>query len=79
MCVRRACRCDPFDAAGFRAWATRGECQAVPPVLRLFNKLISSGFKVMLVTGRDEETMGQCTVDNLSSQGFVGYERLIMR
>ncbi|KAK7821306.1 acid phosphatase 1 [Quercus suber] len=37
------------------------------------------GFKVILLTGRDEETLGQATTDNLHSQGFIGYERLIFR
>lgn len=57
----------------------RGVCPAIPSVLSLFNKLIDSGFKVFLVTGRDEETLGQATTDNLHDQGFVGYERLILR
>lgn len=48
-------------------------------MLVLFNKLIDSGLKVILVTGRDEETFGQVTRDNLHNQGFTGYERLIMR
>lgn len=74
----RTCRCDPFDVDAFVAWATRGKCPAIPPVLRLFRKLISIGFKVILLTGRDE-TIERCTVDNLRSQGFIGYERLIMR
>lgn len=72
-------RCDPYDPAGFRAWALKGGCPAIPGVLVLFNKLIESGLKVILVTGRDEETFGQVTRDNLHNQGFVGYERLIMR
>lgn len=72
-------RCDPFDAAGFKAWATKAQCPAIPPVLRLFKKLVRSGFKVMLISGRDEQTLRRCTVDNLRIQGFVGYERLIMR
>ncbi|KAH9673461.1 HAD superfamily subfamily IIIB acid phosphatase [Citrus sinensis] len=71
--------CDPYDPAGFRAWALKGGCPAIPGVLVLFNKLIESGLKVILVTGRDEETFGQVTRDNLHNQGFVGYERLIMR
>ncbi|KAF5176957.1 acid phosphatase [Thalictrum thalictroides] len=71
--------CDPFDPMGFKTWAIRGECPAIPAVLRLFRKLIQTGFKVFLLTGRDEETLGQPTIQNLHSQGFVGYERLILR
>ncbi|GMP51564.1 hypothetical protein CsSME_00017748 [Camellia sinensis var. sinensis] len=71
--------CDPYDPEAFKAWALRGGCTAIPAVLKLFNKLIESGFKVFLVTGRDEATLGQATIDNLQNQGFIGYERLILR
>ena len=57
----------------------KGESPAIQPVLELFNDLIEIGFKVFLVTGRDEETLRQATVENLHNQGFTGYERLIMR
>nr|AFK47047.1 unknown [Lotus japonicus] len=71
--------CDPYDPLAFRAWAMKGGCTALPPVLTLFNKLIDKGFKVFLLTGRDEGTLGQVTIDNLHNQGFTGYERLMMR
>ncbi|KAG6744410.1 hypothetical protein POTOM_053136 [Populus tomentosa] len=71
--------CDPYDPAGFRAWALKGGCPAIPAVLGLFEYLVQSGFKVFLVTGRDQETLGQVTIDNLHSQGFIGYERIILR
>lgn len=71
--------CDPYDPSAFRAWATKGWCTAIPSVLGLFNKLIDHGFKVILLTGRNEDTLGQVTIDNLHNQGFIGYERLIMR
>ncbi|XP_010529940.1 PREDICTED: acid phosphatase 1-like [Tarenaya hassleriana] len=71
--------CDPYDPMGFRAWAMKGGCPAIQPVLELFNKLTTTGFKVFLVTGRDEESLGQATLENLQNQGFMGYERLIMR
>lgn len=73
------CRCDPYDPQGFKAWAMKGGCPAIPAVLRLFNQLVESGFKVFLVTGRDEETLFQATSENLNNQGFIGYERLILR
>lgn len=71
--------CDPYDPEAFKAWALRGGCTAIPAVLKLFNKLIEGGFTVFLVTGRDEATLGQATIDNLQNQGFIGYERLILR
>ncbi|KAG4393016.1 hypothetical protein AAZX31_03G001300 [Glycine max] len=71
--------CDPYDPFAFRTWAMKGGCPAIPSVLRLFNILVNKGFKVFLLTGRDEETLGQVTRNNLHNQGFIGYERLILR
>ncbi|KNA23444.1 hypothetical protein SOVF_024530 isoform A [Spinacia oleracea] len=71
--------CDPYNPMEFKIWASKGESLAIPAVLEIFYRLIEVGFKVMLLTGRDEETLGEATVENLVNQGFVGYERLIMR
>jgi acid phosphatase len=71
--------CDPFDRVAFKAWALSGRCTAIPAVLGLFLKLVASGFKVFLVTGRDTQTFQQVTLHNLHCQGFIGCERLIMR
>ena len=75
----RICRCDPYDSKGFKAWALKGGCPSNSAVLGLFKTLVKKGFKVFLLTGRDEETLGKVTVDNLHNQGFIGYERLILR
>ncbi|KAL6146357.1 hypothetical protein ACLB2K_057038 [Fragaria x ananassa] len=71
--------CDPYDPSAFKAWAMTGGCPAIPAMLGLFIKLVNSGFKVILLTGRGEETLGQVTIENLHNQGFLGYERLILR
>lgn len=71
--------CEPYDPQGFKMWASRGGCPAIPAALRLFNKLVQTGFKVILITGRDEQTMVQPTTLNLHNQGFTAYERLILR
>lgn len=76
VCV---CRVDPYDPPAFKTWAKKGECLAIPAIRRLFSKLVEMGFKVFLVTGRDEENFGQITTENLHKQGFEGYERLVLR
>ncbi|PWA91437.1 HAD superfamily, subfamily IIIB acid phosphatase [Artemisia annua] len=70
---------DPYNPQAFKEWASRGICPAVPPILRLFVKLIQRGFKVFLISGRDETTLGETTLYNLHFQGFFGFERLILR
>ncbi|GAU37170.1 hypothetical protein TSUD_391590 [Trifolium subterraneum] len=71
--------CDPFDSPVFKEWITKGMCPANPVILRLFKTLIEKGFKVFLLTGRYQETLAKITMDNLHKQGFIGYERLILR
>ncbi|CAI8606639.1 unnamed protein product [Vicia faba] len=71
--------CEPFDSTMFKAWINKGMCPANPVVLRLFKTLIQKGFKVFLLTGRYEGTLGKITMDNLHNQGFIGYQRLILR
>ncbi|THU54727.1 hypothetical protein C4D60_Mb10t28180 [Musa balbisiana] len=72
-------RGDAFDSTAFKNWILRGDCPAIPAVLRLYEKLMGRGFQVFLVTGRDEEVLGSSTAENLAAQGFVGHQRLIMR
>ncbi|XP_039786242.1 acid phosphatase 1-like isoform X2 [Panicum virgatum] len=68
-----------YDPSAFKAWASKEACPGIPPVLWLFTALLDKGFKVFLLSGRDEETLGPCTAGNLEAEGFSGYERLIMR
>lgn len=68
-----------YDPMAFKKWASQGACPGIPPVLGLFAALQDKGFKVFLLSGRDEETLGSCTSQNLESEGFSGYERLMMR
>ncbi|CAM0907624.1 unnamed protein product [Alopecurus aequalis] len=69
----------PYDPAAFKAWASRGMCPGIPPMVGLFRTLKAAGFRVFLLSGRDEEALGACTAANLAAAGFAGYDRLIMR
>ncbi|GFP87396.1 acid phosphatase 1 [Phtheirospermum japonicum] len=69
----------PYDPAGFQRWALMGVSPNIPQVLRLHNKLVKRGFKVILLTGRDEETLRNATSLNLKNQGYFGYDRLVLR
>ncbi|KAI3732371.1 hypothetical protein L1987_63575 [Smallanthus sonchifolius] len=70
---------DPYDPQAFKEWASRGVSRAIPQMFQLFHKLLQRGFKVFLITGRDETTFEQPTLHNLHFQGFFGFERLILR
>ncbi|KAL6660129.1 hypothetical protein ACP70R_002251 [Stipagrostis hirtigluma subsp. patula] len=68
-----------YDPLAFKEWATKEACSGIHPVRELFTALLDKGFKVFLLSGRDEEALGSCTAENLEAEGFSGYERLIMR
>ncbi|RCV14536.1 hypothetical protein SETIT_2G434100v2 [Setaria italica] len=68
-----------YDPVAFKMWASRGVCPGIPAMQWLFQTLRGRGFRVFLVTGRDEETLASSTVANLAAAGFFGYDRLIMR
>ncbi|KAL3615821.1 hypothetical protein CASFOL_040115 [Castilleja foliolosa] len=70
---------NPYNPVAFKAWAMKGVCPKIPQVLILFNKLVQLGFKVILLTGRDEETFRNVTTLNLKNQGYNGYDRLVLR
>lgn len=68
-----------YDPVAFKMWASRGMCPGIPAMVQLFHTLKGEGFRVFLVTGRDEQALGSCTAANLVAAGFAGYDRLIMR
>ncbi|XP_062186464.1 acid phosphatase 1-like [Phragmites australis] len=68
-----------YDPAAFKMWASRGMCPGIPAMQWLFQALKGRGFRVFLVTGRDEEALGLSTAANLAAAGFSGYDRLITR
>uniref|UniRef100_A0A453ANT2 Acid phosphatase 1 n=2 Tax=Aegilops tauschii subsp. strangulata TaxID=200361 RepID=A0A453ANT2_AEGTS len=68
-----------YDPAAFKAWASRGACPGIPAMVRLFWALKGGGFRVFLLSGRDEEALGASTAANLAAAGFAGYDRLILR
>ncbi|KAE8789204.1 Acid phosphatase 1 [Hordeum vulgare] len=67
-----------YDPAAFKAWASRGACPGIPAMVRLFWALKGGGFRVFLLSGRDEEALGAATAANLAAAGFAGYDRLVL-
>lgn len=60
------------------AWILNSSAPAIPQTLALYNQLISSGFRVIFLTGRHNDE-ADATALNLKNAGYVGYDTLITR
>ncbi|CAM0912671.1 unnamed protein product [Alopecurus aequalis] len=67
-----------FDHLEFDKWVERGEAPAIPSSLSLYREVRELGFKTFLLTGRSEGHEG-VTVDNLKKEGFLEWDKLILR
>lgn len=69
---------EAFNLKPFKAWVLEMKAPALPSSLLLYNHLLARGFKIMLLTGRDEPHRN-ITVHNLSRAGYKGWSRLLLR
>ncbi|KAI4350772.1 hypothetical protein L6164_005190 [Bauhinia variegata] len=67
-----------FDEASFDNWVTLAEAPALPASLRLYKELQALGFKIFLLTGRNEYQR-DATEANLLTAGYNNWERLFLR
>ncbi|RVW89335.1 Acid phosphatase 1 [Vitis vinifera] len=67
-----------FNATSFNEWVMKGEAPALPESLKLYNKLVSLGIKVVFLTGKGEDERN-VTVANLKKVGYHTWEKLILR
>lgn len=67
-----------FDSKTFEAWVLEMKSPALPSSLLLYNRLLARGFKIFLLTGRDESQRNG-TVHNLFQAGYKGWAGLILR
>lgn len=67
-----------FDSKTFKAWVLKMKAPALPSSLLLYNSLLARGFKIFLLTGRDE-SLRNGTVHNLFQAGYKGWAGLILR
>ncbi|MCL7041301.1 hypothetical protein MKW94_027329 [Papaver nudicaule] len=68
----------PFNGTAFNAWAETATAPALPEGLKLYNRLLSLGFKVVFITGRPEKQRG-ITRKNLLAAGYRKWEKLLLR
>ncbi|KAL6516741.1 hypothetical protein OROGR_020046 [Orobanche gracilis] len=69
---------EAFNSTKFDEWVESGMGAAIEPSLKLYEEVLTMGFKVIFLTGRSERHRS-ITVENLSSAGFRKWEKLILR
>ncbi|KAL4340349.1 hypothetical protein GQ457_08G034870 [Hibiscus cannabinus] len=67
-----------FDPIEFDKWVQRGTAPAIEPSLQLYEKVLDLGFKIFLLTGRNEQHR-LITIENLTKAGFRRWDKLILR
>nr|AUS89417.1 vegetative storage protein 2 [Sesuvium portulacastrum] len=69
---------EEFDSVAFDEWVDKAMAPSIEPSLRLYEEVMSLGFKVFLLTGRSEKQR-DVTVQNLLNVGFKNWDKLILR
>ncbi|XP_034695463.1 acid phosphatase 1-like [Vitis riparia] len=67
-----------FNSTSFNEWVMKGKAPALPESLKLYNKLVSLGIKIVFLTGKGEDERN-VTVANLKKVGYHTWEKLILR
>lgn len=67
-----------YDSKTFNAWVESAKAPAIPQTLRIFKEAERLGFHVIFLTGR-AESQRPATEQNLQSQGYDRWEKLILR
>uniref|UniRef100_A0A5B6YLF0 Putative HAD superfamily, subfamily IIIB acid phosphatase n=1 Tax=Davidia involucrata TaxID=16924 RepID=A0A5B6YLF0_DAVIN len=67
-----------FDGVEFDKWVEKGMAPAIESSLKLYEEVSKLGFKVFLLTGRNERQRS-VTVENLVNAGFRDWDKLILR
>ncbi|KAM7504605.1 hypothetical protein LguiB_003509 [Lonicera macranthoides] len=67
-----------FDSIEFDNWVDKGTAPGIESILKLYEEVLRTGFKVFLLTGRSEKQR-RVTVENLTNAGFHDWDKLILR
>ncbi|KAG5036466.1 hypothetical protein GLYMA_07G014600v4 [Glycine max] len=67
-----------YNATAFNEWVDLGEAPALPESLKLYNKLLSLGIKIVFITGRPLYQQA-VTATNLKLAGYYKWEKLITK
>ncbi|XP_068640606.1 acid phosphatase 1-like [Aristolochia californica] len=69
---------EPYNDTLFEAWVYMEMAFPLPETLKLYNRLVSLGFKIVFLTGRTEPKRNS-TVMNLLKAGYTSWEKLLLR
>ncbi|KAK1555800.1 hypothetical protein Q3G72_031449 [Acer saccharum] len=69
---------EPYNATTFNEWVMEGKGLALPETLKLYQKVLSLGIKIVFLTGRTE-SQRSVTATNLKKVGFHTWEKLILK
>ncbi|XP_061358385.1 stem 28 kDa glycoprotein-like [Gastrolobium bilobum] len=67
-----------FNHTAFDEWLELGKAPALPETLKLYNKLVSLGIKIVFLTERSERH-AKVTGVNLAQAGYYTWEKLITK
>ncbi|KAF4399216.1 hypothetical protein G4B88_022299 [Cannabis sativa] len=68
----------PYNATKFNEWVFTGNAPALPESLKLYNKLVNLGVKIVFITGRTEDQR-DVTEANLKAVGYNTWDRLVLK
>ncbi|KAG5025987.1 hypothetical protein AAZX31_08G197600 [Glycine max] len=69
---------EPHNTTAFKNWVLDGEAFALPETLKMYNKLLALGIKIVFLSERPL-SLGDVTAKNLKEVGFNTWEKLILR
>ncbi|XP_022854711.1 acid phosphatase 1-like [Olea europaea var. sylvestris] len=68
----------PYNDTKFNEWVADGKAPAVPGALRLYETLLSLGFKIVFLSGTKEQ-FREVRTANLKAVGYHTWEKLILK
>lgn len=69
---------EPHNTTAFKNWVLDGEAFTLPETLKMYNKLLALGIKIVFLSERPL-SLGDVTAKNLKEVGFNTWEKLILR
>lgn len=67
-----------YNDTKFNEWLAEGKAPAIPASLKLYEKLVSLGIKIVFLTGT-RESFREIRIKNLKMSGYHTWEKLILK